>query len=146
MYNLASVFATKFVLASILVLAASGIVIVVIGILSYLLGGALFIATRTKVVKKMVALADIQRGEKVYDLGCGDGRLLIEANKKYGAEAIGIEISPFVFWLAKITTLIHRAKVTLVRGNIYKADFSDADVVFCYLMPEMMQKLEMACK
>ena len=113
-----------------------------LSILSQFLGGAPFVTTPAPVMDEMMQLAEIKEGEKVYDLGCGDGRLLIEANKLFGAKATGIELSPVFYWLAKERSRFSGADVALVRGNIFDFDFSDADVVFCHLMPMPMKRLE----
>ena len=137
-YTIIQISVLVFYLLFALVVAA----ITMVPIRGIFLGEGPFVSTPWTVMDKMMELADIKKGEKVYDLGCGDGRLLIEANKRYGAKAVGIEISPFVYWLAKIATRFSQAKVKVIRGNIFEFDFSDADVVFCYLFPEPMKKLE----
>lgn len=125
----------------VLVVAAAAIVTLIIDIASQLIGGAVFIPTSRKVVQRMLAFTQIRKGETVYDLGCGDARLLIKANKRYGARAIGIEISPFIYCLAVICTWIYRADVTLIRGDALNRGYNDADVIFCYLLPDMLQTL-----
>lgn len=119
----------------------SGIVILImtaISLVSLIMSGAPFIATSKSLTRKIVALAEIHPGERVYDLGCGDGRFLIEANKFYGASAIGIEISPLVCCLAKLTAWLNRADIVIRCSNFKRCDFSDADVIFCYLVPDQM--------
>jgi len=88
------------------------------------------------------SLIDLLPGEVVYDLGCGDARFLIEAYKINGAIAIGIEISHIVFLLAKLNVWLNRSKVFLHRANFNKFDFSNADVIFCYLVTDQMKILE----
>lgn len=78
----------------------------------------------------------------MYDLGCGDGRLVIEANKRCKASAVGIEVSPMAYLLARLRTLASGADVTLILGNFMDCDISDADVVFCYLLEGQMTKLQ----
>src|ERR1700722_16354752 len=55
-----------------------------------------YVASPVRVVDRMLELANIKPGETVYDLGCGDGRILIAAVEKYKAKAVGVEISPKV--------------------------------------------------
>ena len=87
-------------------------------------------------------LADIKPGDKVYDLGCGDGRLVISASKRYQARAVGIEISPLAYILARLKAFASGANVTFILGNFLDYDISDADVVFCYLLEGHMKKLQ----
>lgn len=135
-------FFTKLLLISCLVLAFSGITIVLINMFSFVWGGSPFIASPLRILRAMIDLADLKKTDRVYDLGCGDGRILIEASRKYGVRATGLEYSPFIFWLARLKKQLYRADIRIVRADFYKFDFSDADVVFCYLLPEQMQKLE----
>ena len=88
------------ILSMLIVAGAAALFILVM--LSFVLGGAPFIPTPSRVLSRMMELADIKPGEKVYDLGCGDGRLVIEANKRHQARAVGIEISPLAYMLARL--------------------------------------------
>lgn len=98
----------------------------------------------------MIEMADLKEGEIVYDLGCGDGRLLIEAEKKQNVEARGFEIAPIPFLIANIKKWTANAKIKLNFSNFLKADLCDADVIFCYLGPDIMaslyQKIKKECK
>ncbi|MFM8684616.1 MAG: SAM-dependent methyltransferase, partial [Chthoniobacterales bacterium] len=81
---------------------------------------------------RMVEVARLQPGEKVYDLGCGDGRIVISAARRVPIRAVGVDIDPAQ--VAKSRANAERAGVTdrvkIVEGDIYKTDFSDADAVF----------------
>lgn len=111
-------------------------------LLSYFIGGAPFLPTPLTVMETMLELAEIRPDELVYDLGCGDGRLLIEANYTYKARAVGVDISPFFCWIARIKARLCNAEITIIQADMMKIDFSNADVLFCYLMPAQMEKLE----
>ena len=100
-----------------------------------------FITSSKKVKNKMIELAEIQPGEKVVDLGCGDGRLVFAASEK-GAKAVGVEITIFVYWYAKILQRFLRKKGKLLRGNLHDQDLRDVDVIFCYLMPWSMNRVD----
>jgi SAM-dependent methyltransferase len=120
-----------------------GIFIIILYIISGAHGwahGAPFLITPLASCKEMIALADIKRDDVVYDLGCGDGRFVFEAAEK-GARATGVEISPLVYWWARARRRLLHKKGNLVRGNIHATDLSDADVVFCFLLPKAMDKL-----
>ncbi|NHJ48603.1 MAG: methyltransferase domain-containing protein [Asgard group archaeon] len=106
--------------------------------------GAPWLPTRLKKVRKMLELANVQPGETVYDLGCGDGRTIVMAARRFGANAIGIEIDPMRYLWCQflITILFLRKKVKVIHGDIFEKDISDADVVFCYLLQSTNDKLE----
>jgi SAM-dependent methyltransferase len=102
-----------------------------------------YIPTPQGAVERMVELAEIKPGEVVYDLGCGDGRILVEAAKKHGVKAIGVDLDP-----KRVEEAIVNAKeagvdhlVTVREGNIFDEDFKDADVVFLYLFSSLNTRL-----
>jgi SAM-dependent methyltransferase len=129
---------TKIFIAFFCLFGIAALVMTAISLVSMIITGSPFIATPKNLTRKILSLANIRPGDIVYDLGCGDGRFLIEANKSYGAKAIGIEISPIVCWLAKINVWLKRADVHIHRANFQKFDFFDADVIFCYLVPDQL--------
>ena len=100
-----------------------------------------FVPSKMRVVHKMIEVADLKKNEVVYDLGCGDGRLLVEAGKAKDIQAKGYEAAPIPYILAQINKLIHRAKMNVYMKNFFNADLKDANVIFCYLGPETMTKL-----
>lgn len=99
--------------------------------------GAPFVPTPRKTMKTMFDFADLKPGEKMYDLGCGDGRFLIEAAKR-GAIAVGYEVSIPTYLLAKLRTLFKK-NIAVRYGNFWTKDYCDADVIFCYLLISSMQ-------
>ena len=108
------------------------------------LRGALWLPMRMRAVYKLLDLAEVGPEDVVYDLGCGDGRLIIAAARRYGARAVGIEIHPLrVLWCrALIAVLGLRDRVRVVRGDFFKQDLSDASVVICYLLQRTNHRLE----
>ena len=101
-----------------------------------------FISSPKDIQEKMLKLAGIKPGDVVYDLGCGSGRILILADKIYQAQAIGFEISPWPYFLARVNIFLKKSKARVLFKNFFRVDLSKADIIFCYLMPEINQKLQ----
>lgn len=104
--------------------------------------GAPFVPTPMARVKKMISLAKIKPGEKVYDIGCGDGRMVYVAANDYGANAVGMELSPLVYGLARIRKLFWGSKAKIVFTDFRYKNLGDADVIVCYLLPESLARLQ----
>jgi hypothetical protein len=100
-----------------------------------------FVPSKKRVISRVLDLAKLKDGEKVYDLGCGDGRFLIEAEKRAKIIATGFEAAPIPLLMAYLFKWVSRAKFRISTGNFFKADLSPADVIFCYLGPETMADL-----
>jgi len=105
--------------------------------------GAPWVPTRKKDVERFLKLAEIKVGQKMYDLGCGDGRLVCAA-AKVGANAQGLELSLLPFLLAYVRKLFSkdRHRIKIYFKNIWKTNLSDADIIYVWLMPEVMSKLK----
>jgi predicted RNA methylase len=95
-------------------------------------------------VRKMLTMAEVGPDDVVYDLGCGDGRMIVTAARRYGARAVGIEIDPlrYLWCQVLITVLGLRSRVRIVYGDFFAHDLSDADVVTYFLMQSTNNKLE----
>lgn len=98
-----------------------------------------YLPTHKKDVKRMIDLAGIKSGERVYDLGCGDGRLVFAAGK-LGAEAIGIEIFILPYLYAWIKGW-GKKNVKILYGDLFNYDISGADVVFIFLLNKSYKRL-----
>jgi SAM-dependent methyltransferase len=128
-------------------LAAFAVVplLVVTAIGSALQAGSLapFVSTPPDVVERMLTLARTSRADVVYDLGCGDGRVVIEAARKFGARGVGIDIDPAL--IARATANAEAAGVSsLVQFRVQDAmtvDVSEASVVTLYLLAASNAKL-----
>jgi len=94
-----------------------------------------FVVSPPLIVDKMLEMAHLQPGELVYDLGCGDGRILITAAQKYHARAIGVELSEKLVQMtvASVRRMGLQDQVTVRQGHLLEFNFSDADVVTLYL-------------
>lgn len=98
-----------------------------------------WLPTKKKDVPRMIALADIKPGERVYDLGCGDGRLIFAATAK-GAEGVGIEIFILPYFYAWVKSLFKKGSKILF-GDLFNYDLSSADVVFIFLLDKSYKRL-----
>src|ERR1700694_2774035 len=102
-----------------------------------------YVPTTEEAVKAMLKLADVKKTDIVYDLGCGDGRIVIAAAKEYGAHGVGIDINP-----ERIQEAEENAKAAgvekLVRfeeNDLFEADIREATVVTLFLLPQINLKL-----
>lgn len=103
----------------------------------------IFVPTPQEVVDGMLKLARVGPKDVVYDLGCGDGRTVITAAKKFGARAVGVDIDP-----ERISESRANAKeagvterVKFIQGDLFEADIKEATVVTLYLLTSLNQKL-----
>ncbi|HEY8606112.1 MAG TPA: class I SAM-dependent methyltransferase [Noviherbaspirillum sp.] len=102
-----------------------------------------YVPTPQEVVDRMLEIANVRKSDLVYDLGCGDGRMVVTAARKYGARGIGIDIDPQR--IAEARANAAKAKVTdkvkFNVGNLFKTDLSDASVVTLYLLNSINREL-----
>ena len=91
--------------------------------------------TPQEVVDKMLDLAKVNRNDVVFDLGCGDGRIVVTAGKKYGAKAVGVDIDPVRVQeaLARVKAAKVEGLVTIRKEDMFKTDLTSASVVTLYL-------------
>jgi SAM-dependent methyltransferase len=102
-----------------------------------------YVGTPYDIVSRMLKIASVTKQDVVYDLGCGDGRMLVLAAKKYGCRGIGYDIDP-----ERVSAALDNVKrndvgrlVKIVQADLYKLDFSQADVLSLYLLPDINRKL-----
>src|SRR5271157_3653040 len=100
--------------------------------------------TPETVVEKMLQLGGLKAGEKMFDLGSGDGRIVIMAAQKFHAQAVGIELNKDLWKLSsdKIHKLKLDATARIVNGDLLKQDYSSADLVTVYLLPGFIDKVQ----
>jgi 16S rRNA A1518/A1519 N6-dimethyltransferase RsmA/KsgA/DIM1 with predicted DNA glycosylase/AP lyase activity len=96
-----------------------------------------YFPTPESIVDRMLQLGELKAGEKMYDLGSGDGRIVIDAARKYKAVAVGVELDASLvrqsserIKILKLTDLAH-----IVEGDLLKQDYSSADLLTVYLLP-----------
>ncbi|NEQ44752.1 MAG: class I SAM-dependent methyltransferase [Leptolyngbya sp. SIOISBB] len=102
-----------------------------------------YIPTPYDAVDAMLELAQVRTNDVLYDLGCGDGRLLIRAAQRWGTRGVGIDIDPDCIQQTRQNA--HNAGVThlisLQQGNLYESDITAATVVALYLLPHLNTRL-----
>ncbi len=103
-----------------------------------------FVPSPIGVVKKMLSLADPKPDELLVDLGSGDGRIIIAAAENYRCRAFGIELDEKLFRksMSAISTKLLKDRARIIHGNLYNFDFSNADIVTLYLLPETLKVLK----
>jgi SAM-dependent methyltransferase len=102
-----------------------------------------YVPTRYPVVDEMLRMAELTGNDILYDLGCGDGRIVIAAAQKYGARAVGVDIDPdrIAECREKAAEAGVEDKVRFIEGDLFKADVRDATVVSLYLLTSVNLKL-----
>lgn len=118
----------------------------IIGLSWFAGSDAPYVPTKMEAIRKILKLAGVMKGKKFYELGSGDGRVVIEA-AKLKAEAVGIEQS----WIRVIYSRYKAAKLKLqnakfYHGNIFKKSYEDADIIYIYLLHKGVNKLESKLK
>jgi 16S rRNA A1518/A1519 N6-dimethyltransferase RsmA/KsgA/DIM1 with predicted DNA glycosylase/AP lyase activity len=96
-----------------------------------------YFPTPESVVDRMLQLGELKAGEKMYDLGSGDGRIVIDAARKYKADAVGVELDASLVRqsMERIRTLKLTANARIIEGDLLKQDYSSADLLTVYLLP-----------
>jgi len=104
----------------------------------------IYVPTPQEVVEDMLRLVDLKKGDVLYDLGSGDGRIPVTAAKKYGVRAVGIDIDPY-----RIEEARENARKAGVTGlvefrnqDLFKSSFTEATVITLYLLPELNVRLQ----
>jgi protein-L-isoaspartate O-methyltransferase len=99
--------------------------------------------TPETIVDRMLKLGDLKPGEKMFDLGSGDGRIVIMAAKKYKADATGIEMDKDLVKQSNdgIQSAGVQKTARIVNGDIFKQDYSPADMITVYLLPMSNDKV-----
>ncbi len=123
-----------------------GVIILIVIILffifvSVILFGAPYVPTLAEQRRTALDLLDLKSGQTLYELGSGDGSMLIEAAKR-DLNAVGYELNPILVLISKWRARAYSGRVKVVWSNFWKADFSKADGVFVFQMDRSMKKME----
>lgn len=104
--------------------------------------GAPYVPTHSKEADTILKEADLKKGQYFIELGSGDGRLVRKAAKTYGVHAVGVDINPTLIWYSKFLSFVESVRNTsFIREDLFKTRLNNADVVYLFLMPELLEKL-----
>ncbi len=103
-----------------------------------------YVPTPAEIVDRMLDVAGVRAGDVVYDLGCGDGRMVIAAAKKYGTRGVGVDLDPARIREARANARLAGVEgmVTFKVGDMFETDIREATVVMLYLLPELNRRLK----
>jgi tRNA G37 N-methylase Trm5 len=103
----------------------------------------IFVPTPQEAVEKMLELAEVKKDDVVYDLGCGDGRIVVTAAKKYGCKAIGFDIDPQRIKESQENVSKNGVGhlVSIKQEDIFELDLSQANVITLFLLPSLNVRL-----
>ncbi|MBI2464262.1 class I SAM-dependent methyltransferase [Candidatus Peregrinibacteria bacterium] len=103
--------------------------------------GVPYVPSKRRVIDALLEYVPKKNNLKVYDLGCGNGKILFQLEKKKGIIGTGYELAPLVFMFAILQKWLRRSKVKLRYANFFHQNLSDADIILCYLTPGILEKL-----
>ena len=104
---------------------------------------AVYVGTPYDVVSMMLQMSGVKKSDLVYDLGCGDARMLVLAAQKYGAKGVGYELDPELVVRSRQNASKNNVQdlVKIIQADIFTLELSDVDVMPLYLLPEMLARL-----
>jgi methylase of polypeptide subunit release factors len=107
------------------------------------IGRRTLVTTPKRRVRSMLEFAGVNQDDKVYDLGSGDGRIIVMAAKEFGAQSIGIEVDPVRILWSKLSIKRNKLgnRVKVIRGNFFNVGLEDATVVTLYQGYEINKKI-----
>lgn len=112
-----------------------------IGISWFAGSDAPFVPTKSSNLKKILKEAGVKKGQIFYELGSGDGRVVLEASR-LGANSFGIEQSWIRVWYSRLKSKKEKLKTTFYHGNIFDREYYPADVLYIYMLQDCVDQLE----
>ncbi|MGD0549824.1 MAG: class I SAM-dependent methyltransferase [Candidatus Bathyarchaeia archaeon] len=100
-----------------------------------------FVPTPRPIVRRMLSLADTRPGERLIDLGAGDGRIVMTAASEFGARALGVELHPERYAIIRNSVASLKPNLHALRESLFQTDLSNADIVTMYLLPSVNEAL-----
>ena len=106
-------------------------------------GFAPFISTKFNAILSILKELDLSGEETVYELGAGKAGFLRAVEQRFNiSNLIGVEYSWWPYLLAKMQIIISGSKIQIIRKDVFKVNLKEANIIYCFLSPEMMEKLE----
>lgn len=106
------------------------------------LKGSPYVPSKNKEVETILSQARLKQGKILYDLGCGDGRIIRMAVSLYQVKGLGVDVNPLLLWWANfLSKRQHLVNARFIRQNLMTTDVSTADYIYLFLMPELIKKL-----
>lgn len=105
-----------------------------------LIYGAPFLPTLTTQINESLDLLNLEKGQTMLELGCGDGRVLIAASKR-GLNVVGYELNPILAAIAWFRTRRYRRLVKIIWGDFWQQSWPPAEGIFVFILPRHMKKL-----
>lgn len=119
-----------------------GLSIYSVGLLYSSLMGAPYVPTSKKQILAILEKAGLKKGQVFMELGSGDGRIVREAVKKYGVKGIGVDINGLLIFLSNFYAKRDKLEnIQFRKENVFTTDMSKVDIIYMFLMPELMRKL-----
>lgn len=126
---------------AVLIIAIIALILALFFLIQLFVLKAPYVKTPQHVIAIVLREIKISPKNTVYDLGCGDASVLVAAEKKFGVTTVGFELSPIAYYRAKQKIKHEQTKTKIFFKSFFKQNISDADVVFCFLVPGIMKKV-----
>jgi SAM-dependent methyltransferase len=124
------------------IFALLGLILTILVFIQLLIFKAPYVRTSKPVRDAILKEIHLGKNDIVYDLGCGNGQMLIDIEKQTGAMTIGYDISPLARMWAEYAVKTQKAKAKIHLKNFFKQNISDASLVYCFLIPSLMPRVE----
>jgi SAM-dependent methyltransferase len=118
-----------------------GIFVLLAAFAGVIVRGAPYLPTLDKQARSALDLLNLQPGQTLLELGCGDGKILLLAARS-GLKAVGIELNPFLVIVARLRTWRYRKQVRVIWGDLWLVQWPPCDGVFTFLLAKFMRKLD----
>ncbi len=118
------------------------LVVAIVTIYASWIGAPIFLSNK-QIIREALEFLKVDKETRFCDLGAGTGRMMILANKEFGAEVSGFELSPVYFLFAKLNLFLNKVKKPKLKmANFYNSNLGEVDTVFCFLGIKAMNRLE----